>query len=400
MMYYNSPRISAEVLDCSVPLTLDTYSNCSYGCLYCFSQYYRDISDNHNYFNKSKVSWVNIEKLKAIFLGGGEFSYFTKNRMVVQYGGLSDQFDEYEKKYGKTLEVLRFLKEINYPICFSTKSTWVFDDGRYVELFKGQDNWNMKISITTLNEEHSKIIERGVSSPLSRISAMAKYRKLNEGGVTLRLRPYIIGISEYKLEELVERCADAGVDAISTEFFCADLRSKSLRKNLKIMSRLAGYDIFNFYKKYSVVPGYLRLCRGIKLPVFMQIKELAEKYKLRFYVSDSSCKDLSQGGSCCGLKESWNYTRGQFTEALMIAKRKGVVYFSDIAKYLDYAKGFENVRMLNISDKFKYVNMYDYFKYIWNNPYEWKSPYRYFEGALKIKGRDDDGNLIYEYCGC
>ena len=40
---YNSPRWSNEVADCSMPMTFDTYSNCSYGCLYCFSQFQRGV---------------------------------------------------------------------------------------------------------------------------------------------------------------------------------------------------------------------------------------------------------------------------------------------------------------------------------------------------------------------
>ena len=40
---YQSPRWSGEIADCSLPMTLDTYSNCSFGCVYCFSQYQRGI---------------------------------------------------------------------------------------------------------------------------------------------------------------------------------------------------------------------------------------------------------------------------------------------------------------------------------------------------------------------
>ena len=40
---YGSPRWSGEIADCSLPMTFDTYSNCSYGCVYCFSQYQRGI---------------------------------------------------------------------------------------------------------------------------------------------------------------------------------------------------------------------------------------------------------------------------------------------------------------------------------------------------------------------
>ena len=38
---YGSPRISSEVLECSLPLTFDQYSICGFGCCYCFSQFIR-----------------------------------------------------------------------------------------------------------------------------------------------------------------------------------------------------------------------------------------------------------------------------------------------------------------------------------------------------------------------
>lgn len=33
--YYGSPRWSGEIMDCSMPVTFDQYSNCSFGCIYC-----------------------------------------------------------------------------------------------------------------------------------------------------------------------------------------------------------------------------------------------------------------------------------------------------------------------------------------------------------------------------
>lgn len=50
---YMSPRWTGEIADCSLPLTFDTYSNCSFGCVYCFSQYQRGIGGaKDDYFAK------------------------------------------------------------------------------------------------------------------------------------------------------------------------------------------------------------------------------------------------------------------------------------------------------------------------------------------------------------
>ena len=37
--YYQCPRISSEYTDCSLPLTADTSSLCTFKCSYCFAAY-------------------------------------------------------------------------------------------------------------------------------------------------------------------------------------------------------------------------------------------------------------------------------------------------------------------------------------------------------------------------
>ena len=50
---YGSPRWTNEIADCSMPMTFDTYSNCSFGCLYCFSQFQRGLGGaKDKYFRK------------------------------------------------------------------------------------------------------------------------------------------------------------------------------------------------------------------------------------------------------------------------------------------------------------------------------------------------------------
>lgn len=226
--YYSSPRWTGEIADCSLPVTFDTYSNCAFGCVYCFSQYQRGIGGAaDDYFHK-KVKAVNVEKVKRLFSGempDSQFWKYIKDRRPIQYGGLSDQFDGFEKLYGKTYEILKYLREIEYPICFSTKSAWVFKDPKYQELFKGADNWNVKFSIITLDAEDARRIEVGVPSPQERLEAMKIYNGLSKGGTTLRLRPFIIGVSDKTYEDLIRAAADAGASAVTTEFFCLEMRS-------------------------------------------------------------------------------------------------------------------------------------------------------------------------------
>lgn len=404
---YASPRWTGEITDCTMPMTFDTYSNCSFGCVYCFSQYQRGIGGAKENYNSKKVKSVNPKKIMQMFKepNSSQFWDYINTRRVMQWGGLSDQFDNFERKYGVTLELLKFFKKINYPICFSTKATWVFFDERYRELFKGQDNWNMKFSIITLDENKAKKIEVGVPSPRERLKAMHEYTTLNNGGATLRLRPFIIGVSSKDYKDLIVAAHDAGATAVSTEFFCLEQRAAGFAKeHYKTISECCGFDIVDFYRKHSSGSGYLRLNRKIKEKYIKEMKKLCDKLGMRFYVSDAHFKECCANGSCCGLPPDWNYSRGNFSYALQICRRNGEAHWSDIEKDMYFlekipfgkAQGF-NANSSEKRAKFYDSSMKDYLHYIWNNPKAGQSPYVMFGGVMKPNGYDDKGDVIYIY---
>ena len=408
MGYYQSPRWTNEIADCSMPMTFDTYSNCSFGCLYCFSQFQRAIGNGkENYLHKS-VENVNPKKIKQMFSDpdkyAGQFATYIKQRRVMQWGGLSDEFDGYERKYGVTLDLLRFFKEINYPLCFSTKATWFTKDERYMELIRGQKNWNFKFSIITKDAEKARVMEKGVPSPEERLKAIERIASAGAGGATLRLRPFIIGISTPTYLDLIRDAGNRGATALSTEFMCVEQRSNTLRERMPIFNQLCGFDFMEFYKKYSVSSGYLRLNRKVKEPFIRNMKAVCDEIGMRFYVSDAHFKELCCNGSCCGLPADWNYSRGQFCEALQIAKKSGAVFYSDIQKDIEELHQYEWGRAqgynANSSEKrahFYGMTMANYMRWLWNNPQAGQSPYKLFEGILIPDGKDEQGNIIYKY---
>lgn len=408
MGYYQSPRWTKEIADCSMPMTFDTYSNCSFGCMYCFSQFQRGIGDSKESYLAKEVSPVNVNKIKQMFTDpdkhAGQFAEYIKQRRVMQWGGLSDQFDGFERKYGVTLELLKFFKDIDYPLCFSTKGTWFTEDERYMSLIRGQKNWNFKFSIITLDEAKAHIIERGVPTPLKRLEAIRRIAEADAGGATLRLRPFIIGVSTPTYLDLIREAGKRGATALSTEFFCVDQRSQTLKEYMPKLSELCGFDLMQFYKQYSVSTGYLRLNRKVKEPFIKKMKQVCDEVGMRFYVSDAHFKELCHNGSCCGLPPSWNYSHGQFCEALQICKKNGVVTWDEIKPDIESlhqypwakAKGYNNQNS-EYTSHFYGMSMAAYMRWLWNNPQAGQSPYKMFEGVMLPKGKDKDGNLIYVY---
>lgn len=405
---YSSPRWSNEIADCSMPMTFDTYNNCAFGCLYCFSQFQRALGKAKESYLAKEVKSVTVEHVKRMFTDpdryAGQFATYIKQRRVMQWGGLSDEFDGYERKYGKTLELLKFFKEIDYPLCFSTKATWFTDDDRYMSLIEGQKNWNFKFSIITFDERKASVIERGVPTPMQRLEAIRRIAAADAGGATLRLRPFIIGITTPTYLDLIREAAERGATAVSTEFFCMEQRSKTLKDNAPIFNEQCGFDLFEFYRKYSYSSGYLRLNRKVKRPFVENMKNLCDELGVRFYVSDAHFKEMCNNGSCCGLPETWNYSRGQFCQALMICREKGVVRWSDISSDIEqlhqYPWGSATGYNANSSEKrahFEGMTMAKYLRWLWNNPQNGQSPYTMFEGVMRPDGEDENGDLIYYY---
>lgn len=196
---------------------------------------------------------------------------------------------------------------------------------------------------------------------------------------------------------------------MSTEFFCLEQRSPTLRDFLPAINAMAGFDVLEFYRRYSAQSGYLRLNRKVKEPFMRRMKALCEELGMRFYVSDAHFKELSSNGSCCGLPPTWNYSRGQWCEALQIAKHSpdGIVRWDDVRHDIEQlVSGFAWCRAqgynCNSSEKrakFDRMTMADYMRWLWNNPQSGQSPYKLFEGALVPEGKDPEGNLIYRYNG-
>ena len=106
---YTSPRWSMEIPDCSMPMSMDTYSRCSYNCLYCFS-FFQKSHTTKGYLTGQPRS-VNPEKVIALFENAAvnntaaanktdvQFFKYIQDRRIMQWGGLADEFDEYEQEF-------------------------------------------------------------------------------------------------------------------------------------------------------------------------------------------------------------------------------------------------------------------------------------------------------------
>lgn len=414
---YSSPRWTNEIADCSMPMTFDTYSKCSYNCLYCFSFFQK--SHTVKGYITGQVRSVNPEKVKKLFLAAFEnepekvnkterqFFPYIQARKIMQWGGLADEFDEWERRYGVTLELLKFFDEIDYPLSFSTKAVWWTEDDRYMSLFrKHTHNWHVKISIITNSDEKSRKMERGVPPTSERLKAI---KNLSDAGVhvTLRLRPYIIGLGE-EWKELIRRAHEAGAGSVTTEYFCMESRAdERLKKRYNQMSEIVGYDIHKFYMENSRQNGYKRLNKNIKAPTIEAMRDWAHELGMRFHVSDAHCRECNDACNCCGVPPEFEVSQwGNIGQAIIVAREKGEVRWSDISEPINAYFSFPWVETAsyntgsNRARAEKYtMTMADFLHNLWNNPKGHLSPMKGYGGVLIADRVDENGDVVYKYNG-
>jgi len=423
---YLSPRISSEFMDCSMPLTFDQYSHCSLGCIYCFAYFFKSCNQTFS----SKLHTVNHTALIDTIHGEPNsarnkimYEHFFKKKFLFHWGGMADPFCNFEKSNGIGYQIVKALAEENYPTLFSFKGSAIFKPN-FQNLFgdySKQKNFAFQVSIIAPTDKQSKEVEIGVPVTSRRIEAI---RMLSQMGyyTILRLRPYIIGITNEGIDDLLHKCLEAGIRAVSMEFFAMDARSSvGMRKRYEWLSKLIGVKSLQKYFRAlspSERGGYMRLNRLVKEKYVKTVYKFCQDNNLVFACSDPDFKELNTSGSCCGMPDKYpanplleNWTRGQMTYMIKEARKKhhmhgtqakikfDSVYHPNTDTYLNEVElGQDHVMVSDRTQAQRQgITYLKIAKEIWNNLRSPSNPRNYFHGKVMPITIDGDGNFIYKY---
>jgi DNA repair photolyase len=349
------------------------------------------------------------------------YDHFYSKKFLLHWGGMADPFCHFEKTNRRGLPLIEELGRLNYPTLFSYKGPTIMDPD-YVSVFKKyahQKNFAFQCSIITSNEKLSKKIEIGVPTPTKRIESL---KMLSDMGywTILRLRPFIIGVSDDGLDELLERSLEAGIRGVSTEFFAMDCRSNTgMKERYASIAKIIGVDdLHKYYAKLSPSErgGYMRLNRHVKERHVRKMYEFCIKHGLVFACSDPDFKELNTSGSCCGMPDDFpdnrgleNWTRSQLTYHLKEARkeyhttgRQRVLTFGGVygnESYLDEKKfAADHVGAVGKSTAERsQMSQRTIVQKQWNNLKSPACPRNYFHGKLMPTGTDEEGNLMFIY---
>jgi DNA repair photolyase len=258
---------------------MNLYRGCPHGCIYCDSRSNCYHIDNFDVSKGKENALIILEK---------ELSKKTDHG-VVGIGSMSDTYNPNELKYEQTRGALKLLSKYNFGVSIDTKSNMILRDLELLKEINSKNSVIIKFTITTPNDELSKIIEPNVCVSSKRFEAM---KKLSENGIFtgILMTPVLPFITdrEEDIKKLVKLAYENGAKFIYT------FMSMTLRENQRdyYYDKLDKYFIglkdkyIKFYgEKYNcLVPNYKNLYKVFvseceKYGILYQMEDIIKAYK-------------------------------------------------------------------------------------------------------------------------
>jgi DNA repair photolyase len=153
----------------SIDYVINPYTGCQHGCIYCYAEFMIRFTGHKGdkWGQFLDIKKFDIDRIKPLKYDG--------KRILMS--SVTDPYIPLEKKYQNTRKILEKLIGTNAEISILTKSKLVVRD---IDLFKRFKNIKVGISISTLNNEFARIIERAASKPTERLEAI---KKVSEEGI-------------------------------------------------------------------------------------------------------------------------------------------------------------------------------------------------------------------------
>ena len=236
---------------------LNIYKGCSHGCIYCDSR-----SECYGIENFDKV----LVKENSLELIQNELIKKRK-KGIVSTGAMSDPYNPLEKELELTRETLKLFYKHNWGATIATKSALITRDIDIIEKISEYSPVCVKISITTIDDNLSKIIEPGVSVTSERFDALRQLRNKDifAGVLLMPILPYITDKVE-NIREIVKKSHECGAKFI---YFGAGV---TLRQNQRT-HYLKKLDLLfpGLKQKYLSSFGNSYFCRATNVEELYQV---------------------------------------------------------------------------------------------------------------------------------
>lgn len=281
MKTFNPLNVSSKFAICGIPVRVDTYKNCSFGCKYCFSNN-RVICEFEKSFQVANLQLLKRKLHKIFEQKKVDYTNFLDTLIAEgitwHCGGMSDPFQPIEQRYHITKKMIDICNEYNISILFSTKSDTVYGANIRPDLHTFQ------LSVT--NTDNRKDIEPYVPDIEKRY---AFYRDLKSKGfkVGIRIQPFIPDISTLRIVEMFKDADNFTLEGI-----------KLVPQNKEHKEYML--DTLNLKKEDFTQMGLLNLKPEIRLKMYEQFIEYFESNNIPYSIADNDLHYIGTNSCCCG----------------------------------------------------------------------------------------------------
>jgi len=264
----------SELCTCPFKYSLNVYTGCSHACAYCYITSY--IKSGF----KVRMKRALLPRLRRE-LEGKQW----KSKLIV-LSASSDPYQKIDEKLKLTRKCIQLLKEFDWRILIVTKSHLVTRD---IDLLKGISV--VSITITTLDEKLSSLLEPNAPSPKKRIAAIKKVKESNVP-VCVRIDPIIPFINDdfSKIEKLIKILSKIKVDHIISSTYKA--RKDSLAR-ISVKFPESFEKILKLYKEGEKISNYYYLPKELRYEMMRKVKEICSKYGISFACCREGFKELN-----------------------------------------------------------------------------------------------------------
>ena len=207
----NSNTVVSENNSPDVPFrySLNPYRGCSHGCSYCYARpthEYLGLGPGLDFESKIVIKPKAAELFRKWMIAGHK-----KGRAVepVMLSGVTDCYQSCEKQFELTRQCLEVARDFRYPVQLITKNALIRRDLDLIAELASMNLVSAAISVTTLDQSLTRVMEPRTSSPEARLDAI---QKLADTGcpTMVMVAPIIPGINEQEIPAVLKAAANAG----------------------------------------------------------------------------------------------------------------------------------------------------------------------------------------------
>jgi DNA repair photolyase len=186
--------------------SLNPYRGCAHGCAYCYAR------PSHEYLGLSAgldfESKIFVKRRAAELLREALQKKSWVPQMIMM-SGITDCYQPAERQFRITRSCIEVAAEFCQPLGIITKNALVARDIDLLSSLAAKNLTRVAISITSLDQSLTRVLEPRTSSPAARLRAV---RELSQAGVpvTVMVAPLIPGLNDSEIPSILEAAKDHG----------------------------------------------------------------------------------------------------------------------------------------------------------------------------------------------